>query len=57
MNDHENTAGLQDHYQMNVKLELFRTLTEAEEDVRADRIASVQNTFDDIRKTLRGEEN
>ncbi|MCC8126066.1 MAG: hypothetical protein LIO92_01540 [Clostridiales bacterium] len=29
VNDHENTARLQDHYQMNAKLELFRMLIEA----------------------------
>ncbi|MCD8148930.1 MAG: type II toxin-antitoxin system Phd/YefM family antitoxin [Clostridiales bacterium] len=44
--------GLQDYYQMKSELELLRTLAEAEEDVRAGRIAPMQDTFDDIRKSL-----
>ncbi|MCC8127849.1 MAG: type II toxin-antitoxin system Phd/YefM family antitoxin [Clostridiales bacterium] len=44
--------GLQDYYQMKSELELLRTLAEAEEDVRAGRIAPVQDTFADIRKSL-----
>lgn len=44
--------GLQDYYQMKSELELLRTLAEAEEDVVNDRVASVQDTFDDIRKSL-----
>lgn len=44
--------GLQDYYQMKSELELLRTLAEAEEDVANGRIEPVQNTFDDIRKSL-----
>lgn len=44
--------GLQDYYQMKSELELLRTLAEAEEDVVNGRIAPIQNTFDDIRKSL-----
>lgn len=44
--------GLQDYYQMQSELELLRTLAEAEEDVANGRIASMQNTFNDIRETL-----
>ena len=44
--------GLQDYYQMKSELELLRTLAEAEEDVVNGRVASMQNTFDDIRKSL-----
>ena len=44
--------GLQDYYQMKSELELLRTLVEAEEDVANGRIETVQNTFDDVRKSL-----
>ena len=44
--------GLQDYYQMKSELELLRTLAEAENDVVNDRIAPMQDTFDDIRKSL-----
>lgn len=44
--------GLQDYYQMKSELELLRTLSEAEEDVASGRIAPIQNSFDDIRKSL-----
>ena len=44
--------GLQDYYQMKSELELLRTLAEAEEDVINGRFAPMQNTFDDIRKSL-----
>ena len=44
--------GLQDYYQMKSELELLRTLAEAEDDVVNGRVASMQNTFDDIRKSL-----
>lgn len=44
--------GLQDYYQMKAELELLRTLAEAEEDVANGRVASMQNTFDDIREVL-----
>lgn len=44
--------GLQDYYQMKSELELLRTLAEAEQDVRTGRVAPMQDTFDDIRKSL-----
>ena len=44
--------GLQDYYQMKSELELLRTLAEAEEDVANGRTAAMQETFDDIRKSL-----
>ena len=44
--------GLQDYYQMKSELELLRTLSEAEEDVANERIAPMQDSFDDIRKSL-----
>ena len=51
---HGDTAilGIQDYYNMKSELELLRTLAESEEDVVNGRIAPMQNTFDDIRKTL-----
>lgn len=44
--------GLQDYYQMKSELELLRTLSEAENDVVNGRVAPVQNTFDNIRRSL-----
>lgn len=44
--------GLQDYYQMKSELELLRTLADAEEDVKAGRVESIQTTFDDIRSAL-----
>lgn len=44
--------GLQDYYQMRSELELLRTLAEAEENVVSGRTAPMQDTFDDIRKSL-----
>lgn len=44
--------GLQDYYQMKSELELLRTLAEAENDAENGRVASMQDTFDDIRKSL-----
>ncbi len=44
--------GLQDYYQMKSELELLRTLAEAEEDVANGRMEPIQNTFDNIRKSL-----
>lgn len=37
---------------MESELELLRTLTEAEDDVKNGRVEPMQNTFDDIRKSL-----
>ena len=44
--------GLQDYYQMKSELELLRTLAEAENDVKNGRVEPIQNSFDDIRKSL-----
>ncbi len=44
--------GLQDYYQMKAELELLRTLADAEEDVVHGRTAPIQDTFDDIKKSL-----
>ena len=44
--------GLQDYYQMKAELELLRTLAEAEEDVKNGRVASIQDTFGNIRESL-----
>lgn len=44
--------GLQDYYQMKSELELLRTLAEAEEDVSNGRVAPIEDTFSDIRKSL-----
>ncbi|MBQ2923232.1 MAG: type II toxin-antitoxin system Phd/YefM family antitoxin [Tyzzerella sp.] len=44
--------GIQQYYQMKAELELLRTLSEAENDVVNGRVAPVQETFDDIRKSL-----
>ncbi len=45
--------GLQDYYQMKSELELLRTLSEAEEDFGSGRIEPMQNTFDEIRRSLK----
>lgn len=44
--------GLQDYYQMKSELELLRILAEAENDVVNGRVVAMQDTFDDIRKSL-----
>ncbi len=44
--------GLQDYYQMKSELELLRALAEADEDAVCGRVAPMQATFDDIRKSL-----
>ena len=44
--------GLQNYYQIKSEVELFRTLSEAEENVRVGRVAPIQETFDDIRGKL-----
>lgn len=49
--------GLQDYYQMQAELELLRTLSDADEDVRNGRTAPIKDTFDDIRKALLSRDN
>ena len=44
--------GLQDYKQMKAELELLRTLAEAEDDVQKGRIGSMQESFDDLRKSF-----
>ena len=44
--------GLAEYEQMRAELELLRTLSEAEEDVRAGRIAPVEDTFSALRESL-----
>ncbi|ACL19736.1 prevent-host-death family protein [Desulfitobacterium sp. LBE] len=44
--------GLQDYYQMKSELELLRTLAEAEDDVRAGRVALMKDSFDELRASL-----
>jgi len=44
--------GLQDYYQMKAELELLRTLAEADDDVKNGRVASMQDSFEDLRASL-----
>ncbi len=45
-------VGITEYQQMQAELELLRTLADAEEDVRAGRVAPIQDTFNDIRSRL-----
>ena len=42
---------------MKAELELLRTLADAEDDVRAGRVAPIKDTFEDIRKSLLARKN
>lgn len=44
--------GLQDYYQMKSELELLRTLAEADDDVKSGRVASMQDSIEDLRTSL-----
>lgn len=44
--------GLQDYKQMKAELELLRSLADAEDDVQNGRLASMQESFDDLRESL-----
>mgnify|MGYP001947482434 FL=1 len=44
--------GLQDYYQMKFELELLRMLADAEEDVKQERVAPIQESFDELRTSL-----
>lgn len=44
--------GLQDYYQMKYELELLRTLSEAENDVKNGRLAPMQDSFTELRASL-----
>jgi prevent-host-death family protein len=56
VNGHGDTVlmGLAEYEQMRAELELLRTLADAEEDVRAGRVAPVEDTFRELRAALRG---
>ena len=49
--------GLTEYEQMRAELELLRTLSEAEEDVRAGHVAPVNDSFNRIRESLLAREN
>ncbi|MEF9880048.1 MAG: type II toxin-antitoxin system Phd/YefM family antitoxin [Clostridia bacterium] len=44
--------GISEYQQMKTELELLRTLSEAEEDVRNGRVAPMRDTFEGIRNSL-----
>lgn len=46
------SIGYEQYQQMKAKIELLEMLGEAEDDVRAGRVASVQATFDSLRDEL-----
>ena len=54
VNGHGDTVilSLEQFNQMQAELELLKMLAESEEDIRNGRVASIENTFDDIRKKL-----
>ena len=54
VNGHGDTVilSLEQFNQMQAELELLKMLSESEDDVRNDRLAPVENTFNDIRKKL-----
>lgn len=56
VNGREDTVlmGAYDYAQMRAELELLRTLSEAEDDVRNGRVAPLQDTLDGIRASLLG---
>jgi prevent-host-death family protein len=49
--------GLEHYSQMKAELELLKTLAEAEDDVKNDRLAPIQHAFDDLRDSLLGRKN
>ena len=44
--------GLQDYKQMKAELDLLKTLADAEEDVANGRVGPMQDSFDNLRKSL-----
>ena len=44
--------GIAQYEQMKAELELLRILAESEDDVRNDRVAPIEDTFNDIRRML-----
>lgn len=49
------SLGYEQYQQLKAKIELLETLSEAEEDVRAGRVAPMEETFDTLREQLRTE--
>ena len=45
----------EEYNRMKARIELLEILAESEEDIRLGRVAPVQDTFDDLRKLLKGE--
>lgn len=54
VNGREDTVllGAADYAQLSAELELLRTLSEAEDDVRNGRVAPMRDTFDGVRASL-----
>ena len=54
VNGHGDTVllSLEQFNQMQAELELLKMLSEAEDDVRNNRVAPIENTFNDIRKKI-----
>lgn len=54
VNGHGDTVllSLEQFNQMQAELELLKMLSEAEDDVRNNRVAPIENSFNDIRKKL-----
>ena len=50
-------VGLSDFERMQAELELLKMLAEAEDDVRNDRVAPMENSFDEIRQNLLARKN
>ncbi len=48
------SLGYEQYQQMKAKIELLEMLSEAEDDVRSNRIAPMQETFDSLRAELLG---
>ena len=48
------SIGYEEYQRMKSRIELLEILAEAEEDVNTGRIAPVKDTFDDLRKILKG---
>jgi len=49
--------GITQYEEMKAELELLRLLAESEEDVRMGRVASIEDTFASIRRSLKAEQN
>ncbi len=49
------TLAYEEYKRLKARIELLEILAEADEDMKYGRIAPMQNTFDDLRKLLKGE--